>query len=168
MNSSELYRPGMTILPAGLLEKIMLNIYFGDMDKAYYGPSWFKFNYDPSWFEDPFVQEMMEDIDHSAYKGGSLIESEVLGPIPPERLSGGLMTLISIYENPELIFDATSCGENCAEWLLKIGEKSDVTVELNYLMPFKGTDTFKIRIVNTGKIVTTEKDYVFEAADLLP
>ena len=35
-------------------------------------------------------------IDKSEYVGGQLIKSEVLGPIPPERLSGGLKTLISI------------------------------------------------------------------------
>lgn len=146
----------------------MLNIYFGDMDEAYYGPSWFKFNYDPAWFEDPFVEEMMEDIDKSFYRGGDLIESSVLGPIPPERLSGGLMTLISIYKNPDLIFDATSCGENCAKWLYQIGQKEDVTAELNYLMEFPDTDHLKIHIVNTDKTVTSKEEYIRAALDLLP
>lgn len=146
----------------------MLSIYFGDMDDAYYGPSWFKFNYDPAWFEDPFVEEMMEDVDKSSYRGGDLIESSVLGPIPPERLSGGLMTLISIYKKPEMIFDATSCGENCAKWLYEIGRKQDVTVELEYLMNFPDSDDFQIHILNTKKTVTSAKEYIHEALYLLP
>jgi len=28
-----------------------------------------------------------------------------------------------IYKRPDKIFDATSCGENCAKWLLEIGKK---------------------------------------------
>jgi hypothetical protein len=26
----------------------MLRIFFGDMDEAAYGPTWFKYNYDPA------------------------------------------------------------------------------------------------------------------------
>lgn len=146
----------------------MLSIYFGDLDESFYGPSWFKYNYDPEWFEDIFVQKMMEDVDHSSYKGGDLIESDTLGPIPPERLSGGLMTLISIYEKPDMIFDATSCGDNCAKWLLAIGKKEDVEIQLDYLMKFPEDEGFSINIVNTGKTVTSPKAYTLEALELLP
>lgn len=99
---------------------------------------------------------------------GELIESDVLGPIPPERLSGGLMTLISIYKNPDMIFDATSCGDNCAEWLLETGKKEDVTVELNYLMKFPDDGRLNMRIANTGRTVTSEDEYILEALKLLP
>ena len=92
----------------------MLRIYYGDMDDVAYGPVWFNYAYELSWFADPFVQEMMRSVDHSEYISGEIIHSDVLGPIPPERLSGGLKTLILIYEVPGKIFDATSCGENCA------------------------------------------------------
>lgn len=146
----------------------MLSIYFGDLDESFYGPSWFKYNYDPVWFEDTFVQKMMEDVDHSLYKGGELIESDALGPIPPERLSGGLMTLISIYKKPDIIFDATSCGDNCAKWLLEIGKKEDVEIQLNYLMKFPEITGFSIKIVNNGKKVTSPKAFTVEALELLP
>ena len=66
----------------------MLSIYFGDKENVIHGPSWFRFNYRPEWFEDAFVQEMLRDIDKSEFVGGELIQSDVLGPIPPERLSG--------------------------------------------------------------------------------
>ena len=141
----------------------MLSIYFGDKENVIHGPSWFRFNYRPEWFEDAFVQEMLKDIDKSEFVGGELIQSDVLGPIPPERLSGGLQTLISIYKKPELVFNATSCGENCAKWLLKIGEKQDVEVNLRYFMPFDGLDPFEIRVINEDKTVLNMDEYTHVA-----
>jgi hypothetical protein len=137
----------------------MLSIYFGEKEKVMHGPSWFRFNYNPEWFYDDLVKEMMIDIDKSSYKGGELIQSDVLGPIPPERLSGGLQTLISIYKKPDLMFNATSCGENCAKWLLKIGEKEDVSINLRYFMPFDDSTPFNIRILNEDKIITNMHEY---------
>lgn len=137
----------------------MLSIYFGEKENVKHGPSWFRFNFKPEWLNDPFVLEMMKDIDKSEYVGGELIKSEVLGPIPPERLSGGLQTLISIYKNPSLVFNATSCGENCAKWLLKIGEKENVYVNLRYFMPFDGYEPFEIEILNEPVIVRDMHEY---------
>ncbi len=141
----------------------MLKIYFGEKHGVMKGPSWFKFNYREEWLDDPFVHEMMIDIDKSEYVGGQLIKSEVLGPIPPERLSGGLKTLISIYKNPDLIFDATSCGENCAKWLAEIGKKEDVEVVLHYFMPFYDNEPFEFYIVNDDTLVTNMKEYTKHA-----
>ena len=145
----------------------MLRIYFGDMKEAAHGPTWFKYNYDPSWFEDELVQEMIREVDHTEYVDGSIFDSPVLGKIPPERLSGGVKTLIVIYKMPEKIFDATSCGANCAHMLLTIGKREDVTVNLRYYMPMKSLDPFEIEILNTGRIVTQERDYALAALDCL-
>lgn len=145
----------------------MLSIFWGEMEGVSYGPSWFKYNYDLKWFEDPFVQQMLEAVDCSRYIMGGVLDSPVLGPIPPERLSGGLKTLIMIYKMTDRIFDATSCGPNCAEWLLKIGEKEDVTVNLRYIMPLRDFEPFRIRIANNNEIVSTAKEYVFSSLDYL-
>ena len=48
---------------------------------------------------------MILGVDNSKYIDGIVIDSPVLGPIPPERLSGGLKTLIMIYEKPEMTFE---------------------------------------------------------------
>lgn len=145
----------------------MLNIHFGKVQDAYYGPSWFKVNYEEEWLSDKLVQEMLRDIDKSEYKGGRLIDSEVLGPISPGELSGGVQTLICIYKRPDLIFDATSCGANCAKWLLKIGDAIDVTVMLEYFMKFKEYSPFHIHIDNTNVTVNNNHDYTLAALDLL-
>lgn len=145
----------------------MLSIYFGEKENVMHGPSWFKFNYNPEWFKDELVQQMIEDIDKSKVVSDQLIQSEVLGPIPPERLSGGVQTLISAYGRPDLVFNATSCGENCAKWLLKIGEVKDITVNLRYFMPFNDMEPFKIKILNNDIIVTNMDEYTDVALDYI-
>ena len=145
----------------------MLSIYFGEKDNVMHGPSWFKFNYNPEWFKDELVQQMIEDIDKSKVVSDQLIQSEVLGPIPPEGLSGGVQTLISAYGRPDLVFNATSCGENCAKWLLKIGEVKDITVNLRYFMPFNDMEPFKIKILNNDVIVTNMDEYTDVALDYI-
>lgn len=145
----------------------MLKIHFGEMQDVQYGPSWFKFNYNPEWLKDPFVQEMIKDVDKSTYIDGLVIDSPVLGPIPPERLSGGVKTLIMAYEKPELIFDATSCGQNCAKWLLEIGKKKDVTVNLEYMMTFEEYVPFEVFVTNEERIITDNDDYIITAAKYL-
>ena len=145
----------------------MLTIHFGEWENVQYGPSWFKYNYKPEWLKDEFVQEMILGVDNSKYIDGLVIDSPILGPIPPERLSGGVKTLIMIYEKPELVFDATSCGENCAPWLLEIGNKKDVTVNLEYLMPFNDDPLFNVFIENENRVVTDIEDYMVTAMKYL-
>lgn len=142
----------------------MLKIHFGEAENVEYGPSWFKYNYKPEWLKDSFVQEMIKDVDKSTYIDGLVIDSPVLGPIPPERLSGGVKTLIMIYEKPELVFDATSCGQNCAKWLLKIGQKKDITVNLEYMMLFDEQAPFEVFITNENRAVTDPEDFILTAA----
>ncbi len=145
----------------------MLRLFFGDMKEAAYGPTWFKYNYEPLWFEDELVKAMVREVDHTEYISDSVFDSPVLGKIPPERLSGGVKTLIMIYKMPEKIFNATSCGANCAHMLLEIGKRENVTVNLRYYMPMKGLDPFEIEIVNLNRVVTNERDYALAALDCL-
>ena len=142
----------------------MLSINFGEMNNVEYGPSWFKYNYKPEWLKDPLVQRMIKDVDDSEYVDGLVINSPVLGPIPPERLSGGVKTLIMIYERPDLVFDATSCGQNCAKWLLEIGKIKDVTVNLQYLMMFDEYEPFEILSKNENRIIKDSEDYIITAS----
>lgn len=145
----------------------MLYIQFGETDDAFYGPAWFVNNYEPSWLSDALVGQMLSAVDRTEYRGGELLYSDVLGPISPRDLSGGVKTLISIYKEPSKMFDATSCGANCAKWLLAIGEREDVTVNLNYPMPFDDLEPFAIYIQNTDAIVETARDYALTAIDVL-
>ena len=41
-------------------------------------------------------------------------------------LSGGVKTLLLVRNLPNMVFNASTCGDNCARWLLKIGKEQDV------------------------------------------
>lgn len=55
------------------------------------------------------------------------------------------------------IFNASACGDNCAQWILKIAEEGDLTIRLGYMMNF-GEDEFDIEVVNPGMTVHTMKE----------
>ncbi len=133
----------------------MLHIYYGELeDKNYISVPDIYFNntYMDEWITDEMSKEMIEDVDKSAVVGPHLIDSPFLGPISPERLSGGVKTLILINNDQNHIFNASACGDNCAKWILEIAKKKDITIRLGYLMDF-GKEPFEIEIVNTGDMV---------------
>lgn len=142
----------------------MVKIQFGEIntEKYIFNPDiYFNNTYEDEWMSDPVTIEMVKDVDGSDVKGPRLIDSPFLGPIPPERLSGGVKTLILIEHDSEHIFNASSCGDNCAKWILKIGMEKDVLIRLGYLMDF-GTEPFEIFINNLGLVVHSNKE-LYEA-----
>ena len=75
----------------------MLNIFYGDMKEAVYNTaSYFKYDYEEGWIVDPMVKEMIQDVDKSTVIDSGIIDSPVLGKIPPIGLSGGVKTLILV------------------------------------------------------------------------
>ena len=76
----------------------MLNIFYGDMREAVYNTaSYFKYDYEEDWIVDPMVKEMIQDVDKSTVIDSGVIDSPVLGKIPPIGLSGGVkLSLIHI------------------------------------------------------------------------
>lgn len=97
--------------------------------------------------------------DKSIVIGPRVIDSPVLGAITPQELSGGVKTLILIAHVPDKIFNASTCGDNCAKWLLKMGEKKDITINLRHLMDF-GRQEFVINILNTNQIVHDMRELI--------
>ena len=143
----------------------MLNIFFGNMPEAVYNTAvFFKNDYEDEWITDPFVIEMIRDIDHSEVIDNGVIDSPVLGKIPPLGLSGGVKTLILVLFEPGKVFNASTCGDNCAKWLLRIAASEDRTVNLRHIMDF-GDEPFEIRIRNTGDVVHSMKELVDIAID---
>ena len=71
---------------------------------------------------------MIKDVDSSTVLGSGAIDSPIMGIISPERLSGGVKTLILIDNVPDKVFNASNCGDNCATWLLKLGKQKDITI----------------------------------------
>lgn len=138
----------------------MLNIFYGDMPQAIYNTAvYFKNVYEEEWITQPLVKEMILDVDKSVVLDGGVIDSPVMGKIPPVSLSGGVKTLILIANEPDKVFNASTCGDNCAKWLLKITQEEERTINLRHLMDF-GPGPFTIRILNTNQVVHSMKELV--------
>lgn len=133
----------------------MLNIYFGDMTQALYNTSlYFDNTYYDGWLDDDFASKMIKSVDKANVLSGHAIESKALGIIPPTKLSGGLKTLLLVYNEPDKIFNASTCGDNCSKWLLRIPKrlKRDVTINLRHIMDF-GEGKFEIKVLNDDTLV---------------
>lgn len=138
----------------------MLHIFFGQMPEAIFNTSvYFKNSYEDSWITDPLAREMIQDVDKSVVIDSGVIDSPVLGKISPLSLSGGVKTLILMENERDKIFNASKCGDNCANWILKIAKDQDLTINLRHLMDF-GEGEFDIHILNTNQIVHSMKELV--------
>ena len=145
----------------------MLNIFYGDMKEAIYNTaSYFKYDYEDEWIVDPFVKGMIKGVDKSTVLACGVIDSPILEKIPPVELSGGVKTLILVKFEKDKIFNASTCGDNCAKWLLKIAETEERTVNLRHLMDF-GTEPFTIHILNTDQIVHSMDELVSIAGEFV-
>lgn len=121
-------------------------------------PSYFDNVYEDEWLEDAFVREMIQDVDNSTVISPHIIESPILGAIPPKELSGGVKVLILMLKDDSFVYNLSNCGNNCAKWVLKIARQKDLTVYLQHMIRFEGE--FEIQIMNTRKIVHNPREYV--------
>ena len=144
----------------------MLSIYFGQMDEAiYYPPVYFDNQYEDGWITELLTIEMIKDVDKSEVVSPHLIESPVLGPISVKEISGGVKTLILMaFDETGKVFNASACGDNCAKWILEIGKRKDLTINLRHIMNF-GKEDFEIKILNTGEMVYNMKQFIETAAE---
>ena len=141
----------------------MLHIYFGDMPKAIYNTEvYFKHTYEEEWLEDNFAKAVIKSVDKSKVLDKHLIQSPVLGMIPPLMLSGGTKTLLLIKNCPDQIFNASTCGDNCAKYILQIAKKRDVTINLRHVMNFPGP--FEIYVDNDDVLVKDMEQLLMVAA----
>ena len=145
----------------------MLNIYFGNMPEAIYHTNvYFNNTYLDRWITSELGVQMIQDVDNSTVINANLIESPVLGAITPYQLSGGVKTLLLIANDRKQIFNASTCGDNCAKWILQMAEQRKVTINLRHLMNFH-QEHFKIKVLNTNKIVRTMAELVLEAGEFV-
>ena len=86
-----------------------------------------------------------------------------MGVISPKELSGGVKTLLLMANDKSgKVFNASTCGDNCAKWILQLGKQGKLVINLRHLMDF-GSGEFKIKVLNTGRIVRNMKELVAEA-----
>lgn len=150
----------------------MLKVWFGD---NYPGGKVFKrvdmyFDMvkEKSWFNDKFIQEMIYDVDNGTkVLKDFALENPLIGGMSPDKLSGGLKTLILVKERPDEVYDVTNCGENCFKWLFEICKNEDRTVVLKYHPLISFLDPFEMLILNSNEIVTNAGDMSLKTVDYL-
>ena len=141
----------------------MLNIYFGDMPEAIYNTEvYFKNTYQDAWICDDFAKAVIKGVDKSEVIDKHLIKSPVLGMIPPMMLSGGTKTLLLIKNCPDLVFNASTCGDNCAKFIVRLARERDVTINLRHIMRFG--KRIKARVLNDDVVVSNMEQLIILAA----
>ena len=138
----------------------MLHIFLGDMPSAIYNTEvYFKNVYEASWLLDEFAKKVIKKVDKSDVIDARLIESPVLGMIPPTDLSGGVKTLLLIRNCPDQVFNASTCGDNCARFILELGKTQDITINLRHIMDF-GKGKFQAKILNDNSMVSNMREFL--------
>ena len=142
----------------------MLHVYFGTRaDEIYNTEIYFNNTYKKDWITTKWSKEMIRAIDNAVVTEEGEIRHRTFGLFKPTELSGGVKTLILMDHQPGKIFNASTCGNNCAKYLLQIAEDRDITVCLHHAMVFpKG---FRIRVVNEkpARVVTQAEELLFLA-----
>ena len=147
----------------------MLKIIYGNVPNSIYNTSvYFDNTYLDNWITDSFAQEIIKGVDKAKVLGPQAVESKALGVIPVTKLSGGTKTLLLMLNEPEKIFNASTCGNNCAKYILKIAEKlnCDLTINLHHIMDF-GDKSFTAEIMNNGVVVHNMKELVLNSLDYI-
>lgn len=145
----------------------MLNVFFGDMPDAIYNTAvYFKNTYRDQWITSEYGTRMIEDVDRSVVVDANLIKSPVLGAITPLQLSGGVKTLLLIKFDRSHVFNASTCGDNCAKWILDIAKDRKVLINLYHVMDF-GVEDFRIRVQNSGVIAHNMAELIHESIPYL-
>lgn len=135
-------------------------IQYGEMKEAIYNTDvYFENTYHPQWLQDPYVQKMIKDIDRATVLDQGLIQSPVLGMIPPKNLSGGVKTLILLYKDYSQVYNVSTCGDNCAKWILDMAKQRNLTINLHHIMDF-GEKSFDAVILNNQKQVHSMMELV--------
>lgn len=143
----------------------MLTITFKETDNVVpIPPAYFMWQPNADWITDEYARKMIKDIDKADVLDSCYITTPWLGTIPPEFLSGGVITLLCIINCPDKIFNATYCGSNCEKYLLDIGKNYDRTVYMQHIMMLKDcSEPFDIKFSETGETVHSREEYLAAA-----
>lgn len=144
----------------------MLYIHYTEVEGTIRCPSgYFNNVYEDDWMKDAFVKEMVKAVDKSDVIDVDCVRSPVLGTIPVTKLSGGVKALILMYKSTEDIIWATACGDNCAEWIIRISEKRDLHIVLTHIMEFPRD--FQAICVDNDRHIGSLEEYYDNAYDML-
>lgn len=138
----------------------MLKIWLGGFQKGCIkNPNrYFDMHKKKEWFDREDVRKIIKHIDDVDVLYGECLESPIFGGISPDRLSSGCKCLILLTINPLCNVYASRCGDNCAEFILDLAEKTDVIITLHHAMIFPRD--FEGVILDNGIKVHTRREFM--------
>ncbi len=133
----------------------MLNIIIGREveGKISYSSNYFNRKHTVDWLNNPLAKEIIKGIDNSVHIKDNLIESPVLGAIPPRMLSTGCKGVLILLNMPSgIIISGERFGDNCFPWLSRVGEEKDIYISLAHSLDDYDMQ-ITAKIVNNGRII---------------
>lgn len=123
---------------------------------------WFMNVADESILLTDFSRRLLKEISGCEVISENLLMSDVLGPIPPEKMGSGVMTVLAMKYAEEKygIPDMSHCGDNLAPFIMEIAREKDLLITCDRLVPFlKGEyANDSIMIKNSGVVVNNLSD----------
>lgn len=141
----------------------MLKLWIGHNDKSLGTPrAFFMYKFDMSYLETDFSKEVVRSIDKSEVVSRNLIQSEVLGAIPPSMLSNGVKTLlVSKYYSDSVMVNFATMGENCLPYFFRVAMEKDVVACMDcFYIPYNFGYVGGIKILNDGSVVTNDSEFL--------
>jgi hypothetical protein len=150
----------------------MLHIWLGYCRLSTYQPDkMFPIIYKDEWFEDELVKEMVLDIDKTVVVNYKKSFDYLGDPMNTLDISGGAKCLIMMYKIPNLLISGNHMGDNCAKWIIKLGQMQDCYMTLSYDMAFHddicSKEEFNCIIMNNNQIIRTFSEF-FDVYCTLP
>lgn len=71
--------------------------------------------------------------------------------------------MLMAFDDSGKIFNASSCGDNCAKWIVDISTRKELTINLHHVLDFSSAGAFEAYMINTGKTVCSYEEYLDEA-----
>lgn len=139
----------------------MLKVYFGNNEKALRsGDGYFDNWLDDDCLETEFAKEVVREIDKSELISKNLVQSPVIGAVPPKFLSGGAKSLL-ILRFSDVEMNIIAFGENCYPHIIKISKEKDITIcSNNAFRIFECGDLDSILILNDGSFIHSDDELI--------
>ena len=145
----------------------MLHVYVGSNEDAIYpGGKYFDACVDTSVITEDFSRKVIKEIDKSEVVSENLVISPVIGPIPPNYLSGGVKTLMILYKEDKMV-DIDSMGENCFPYLWMLAENKDIKLSMEGYRDLYQFGSGIVHILNDDSFVDNGGDFMFKVTDIL-
>lgn len=135
-------------------------------DKITKPSGYFDAEYDETWFQTQLAKDIIKGIDLSEYIDGDYIKSPVFGGMSPTRLSTGCKGCLLLLNRPDLVVSGERFGDNCFEWLSKIGEQQDITITLCHFLMDDNIPMHAV-VVNNGVEIFTSGELTHVMFDVI-